>query len=136
MQTAIVSSKEILDPKKNPTLCLSPARYTGNCVNCKQFKLAQYKSEKVKLTDKERLEEGGLWPKTHKFVKRRLPVEEALKRLKCKPYVSEKEMKLLIKRDKLYKQKEELNKTIDEMNKLLKLPVQELEGKIEKYMEE
>ena len=40
MKVAIVDIRDILDEKKNPTLCLSPLRYTGDCIRCESFKRA------------------------------------------------------------------------------------------------
>jgi len=60
MKAAIVSSGEIFDPDKNPTRCLSAARYTGGCYNCHILRRMM----------------------------QRYGLEEALNRIVCKPIVS------------------------------------------------
>ena len=129
METAIVNFRDVADKKKNPTVCLSAARYTGNCVNCKQFKLAQYKIERIPRTDQERLEERP-WDK-YKFKKTRLKIDEALKRINCKPFVSEEELNLLHKRDRLYDEKEKLQMEIKKIDELLEMPLQQMKKLIQ-----
>jgi len=38
MKSAIVNISEITDKEKNPTLCISPLRYTDNCYKCRIYK--------------------------------------------------------------------------------------------------
>lgn len=133
LETAIVNFKDVAYKNKNPTLCISAARYTGNCVNCRQFKMAQYKIEKVLRSNQERFDDRP-WNK-YKFKKTRLPIDEALKSLKCKPFVSEEELKLLHKRDKLFDKKDSLQKEINDINEMLDMPLKKMEREMERKKE-
>lgn len=120
MKCAIVSSKDVFDQKKNPTMCISAKRYTSNCVNCNVFQRAFYKWVKVKKTPEE-LARSSL-SDTHKSVKVRLRVDKALKRLKCKPFITKKQMEMLYERDKMFDEYDKLQKKLDEMRIALALP--------------
>lgn len=129
MNTAIVSSKELFDKDKNPTLCLSAKRYTKNCVNCNVFQRARYKSVMAKLTGEE-LAKMGYFHDTYVPVKKRtkwkqirLPIDKAIARLECKPVITENQLKILRKRDELLDKKEELRKTIQEINDVLNIEI-------------
>ena len=91
MKVAIVDIRDILDPEKNPDLCLSPLRYTGDCIRCQRFKRAlQNNNYDVDLT---------------------------IKTLRCKPQVSKEAIKLFEKKKELLKELREINKEIEEINK-------------------
>ena len=90
MRVAVVNVKDILDPEKNPTLCLSPLRYTGECHKCQKFKFA--------LTNNY----GN-------------DIEKAIKSMKCKPQIDPIFIELHKKKLTLLKQLRELNKKMEEL---------------------
>ena len=81
VKSIIVDVKEILNKDKNPTICLSPLRYLGKCIECERFK--------------------------QELRKNNFDIELVIKKMKCKPIVSKeqinafKEKKMLL--DKLRK---------------------------------
>jgi len=86
MKVAIIDVKDILDEKRNPTLCLSPLRYTGDCIRCESFKIAlRNKNCDIDLT---------------------------IKTMKCKPQVSKKAIKLFKKKKELLEELRRINKVI------------------------
>ena len=93
MKVAIVNIKDILDPEKNPDLCLSPLRYTGDCIRCWRFKRALQKNQyDILLT---------------------------INTLKCKPIVSKEAIKLFKKKKELLEELRKINKEIEEINKVI-----------------
>jgi hypothetical protein len=89
MKVAIVSSKDLFDKTKNPTLCLSALRGTGECHQCDQI--------------------------TKKIV--HTPLADLLKELKCKPNISDENMILLAKYDTLLQRRVQLQEDIDYLRK-------------------
>lgn len=91
MKHTIVSFKELSDPELNPTLCLSAARYTGGCYNCP---ILQRQMQKHKL-------------------------EEALKRIACKPIVSQEVIDLHNEKEKLQARIAEIRSEIHELDSVI-----------------
>jgi len=91
MKTAIVSSSELFDPEKNPTLCLSAARYTGGCYNCHILRRM--------------MQHYGL--------------EEALNRIKCKPLISSAVINLHNEKAKLQARIAEIRSEIGELDQAI-----------------
>ena len=120
MKTAIVNFKELAG-KNNPILCLSAKRHTENCVNCTTFIRAQSKTIKVKKTQEELDQEGGVYIDPYKFITERLTIEKTLKRIKCKPIVTKEQIDLLKERERLFEESKELMKSRDQINKTLGL---------------
>ena len=90
MKVAIVNVDDVLDPEKNPTLCLSPLRFTGQCRKCRKFQLAlanNYNND----------------------------IERAIKSMKCKPQIDPIFIELHKKKLALLKQLRELNKKMEEL---------------------
>jgi len=92
MKVAVVNSKDVLDPEKNPTLCLSPLRFMGQCHKCGKFQLA--------LTNNY----GN-------------DIEKAINSMKCKPQIDPIFIELHKKKLTLLKQLREINKKIKEIEK-------------------
>jgi len=93
MKVAIVNIKDILDEKKNPTLCLSPLRYTNDCIRCPRFQRALQKNQyDILLT---------------------------INTLKCKPQVSEETIKLFERKKELLEELRKINKEIEEISKVI-----------------
>lgn len=67
MKVAIISSKDVFNKTKNPTLCLSALRGLGECQKCAIL------IKKMK----------------------EIPLEDLLKELKCKPKISKENMAIL-----------------------------------------
>ena len=89
MKVAVVDIKDILDTKKNPTLCLSPLRYTGNCIRCDKFKRAlQNNKYNIRLT---------------------------VKTMECKPQISEDTIRLFERKEEILKELRKINKKIEEI---------------------
>jgi len=95
METAIISSKEIFDEKKNPTKCLSAKRYNWGCVNCSIF--LQYLK----------------WARKEDNGKTKTTVKETIESMKCKPLIDRGQMEWLEQQNELYRRKKEFNKGID-----------------------
>lgn len=89
MKVAIVSSKDLFDKTKNPTLCLSALRSTGECHQCDKI-------AKV-ITN--------------------TPLKDLLKELKCKPNISDDAMEHLKDLDDLLMKRETLQTDIDCLRK-------------------
>ena len=92
MKVAIVDVKDVLDPEKNPTLCLSPLRFTGQCHKCGKFQLAlanNYNND----------------------------IERAIKSMKCKPQIDPIFIELHKEKLALLKQLRKIKKKIKEVDK-------------------
>ena len=92
MKVAVVNSKDVLDPEKTPTLCLSPLRFTGQCHKCGKFQLA--------LTNNY----GN-------------DIEKAINSMKCKPQIDPIFIDLHKEKLTFLKQLREINKKIREIEK-------------------
>lgn len=88
-KTAIVNSKDLFDPEKNPTLCLSAKRYTCSCAGCNAFQMARTKIKKI----------------NGKNIRVRVDIDTALKSLKCKPNIPKEVLKDLRLQDELIDEK-------------------------------
>jgi hypothetical protein len=73
MKSVIVNSKDLCDPDKNPTRCMSALRTCGECYLCEQI------HNKMSCT----------------------PLSEVLSGLKCKPKISKAQMDVLKEYDTL-----------------------------------
>lgn len=93
MEIKIVSSKEVFDKKKNPTLCLSALRGTDQCHLC----------------DKIAKEIIGT------------PIDLILKNLQCKPHITKENKTILKEYDVLLAEREVLTDKIDLIRKRLGL---------------
>lgn len=91
MKTAIVRSKDLFDKNKNPTLCLSALRGTGECHLCEKI---------IKEL-----------PST--------PLKELIKKLKCKPHFDIENASMLTEYDQLLQERVVLNEKIDIIRKEL-----------------
>jgi len=91
MKTTVINSKELFDKNKNPTLCLSALRATGQCHLCDKI---------VK----------GM-PST--------PLKELIKKLKCKPNIGIEEAAILDEYDQLLQERVILNEKVDLIQKQL-----------------
>lgn len=89
MKVAIVNSKDVFNKSKNPTLCLSALRGTGECHQCDKI-------AKVITTT---------------------PLVDLLKELKCKPNISDENMEHLKRYDELLSQREIIQNDIDILRK-------------------
>ncbi len=49
MKAKVVSSSDLFDKEKNPTLCLSAIRMFNNCHKCRIFRTAWFKRREGKL---------------------------------------------------------------------------------------
>ncbi len=74
MKTAIVNSKDLFDRKKNPRLCLSALRATGQCQKCQIFKNFDHQGKKLK-----ELVKMDCKPKISKEMKMALAQREVLR---------------------------------------------------------
>jgi hypothetical protein len=93
MKTAVVSSKDLFDRKKNPTLCLSALRGTGQCHRCDKI------SKVITHT----------------------PLNELLLLLKCKPHISPENMAFMKEYDEHLQKRTVLENEIDLLRKRLSL---------------
>jgi hypothetical protein len=91
MKTAIVSSKDVFNKTKNPTLCLSALRGLEECQKCDILI--------KKMKD--------------------IPLKDLSKELKCKPRISKENMAILKIYDDQLSQKEELLNDIEITEKRL-----------------
>ena len=92
MKVAIVSIEDVA--KDNPTLCLSPLRFTGECHKCGKFQLA--------LTNNY----GN-------------DIEKAINSMKCKPQIDDRFIKLHKEKLAILEQLREINRKIKEIDKQL-----------------
>jgi len=92
MRVVVVNVDDVLDSEKNPTLCLSPLRFTGQCHKCGKFQLA--------LTNNY----GN-------------DIEKAINSMKCKPQIDPLFIELHKKKLTMLKQLREINKKIKEIEK-------------------
>lgn len=88
MKVAIVNSKDLFDEKKNPTLCLSPLRYTNGCLECLK----------------------------HVLQRENYNLEAVLKKVKCKPIITEDMLILHKKKERLKEERKILQVKMDEID--------------------
>lgn len=93
MKTAIVNFSDVVDTEKNPTLCLSALRYTGGCYRCLGFKNVLKRA-------------GG-------------NLDEALKKVGCKPIITEEAVAELKELRRLKEERGLLQAKIDAIDKKL-----------------
>ena len=91
MKIAVVNSKELFDKNKNPTLCLSALRGTGECHLCEKI------SKQITHT----------------------PLKEVIKTLKCKPVFDIENAAMLKEYDQMLQERVVLNEKIDLIKKQL-----------------
>jgi hypothetical protein len=91
MKVVIVNSKDLFNKTENPTACLSALRACNECHQCNIL--------------------------TKKMID--YPLDEALKKLKCKPRISDKNMKILKEYDAILTKKEDLLNEIEIIQKRL-----------------
>ena len=105
MKSTIVSSKELFDQKKNPTLCLSALRPNEMCVKCTIFQNARHPSKMI----------DGKW------IKIRVGFDEAVKSLECIPNIPKAHEDLINEQDDLLDKANEFNTKAEEID--LKLDI-------------
>jgi len=93
MKVAIVNSKDLFDKTKNPTGCLSALRACEDCQQCDILI--------KKMND--------------------IPLDDLLKSLKCKPRITDKNMKILKEYDVLLTKKEDILNDIEIIQKRLRV---------------
>ena len=102
MKYAVVSSKEIMDKEKNPTLCLSPKRYLEECLSCDVLK------DKIRAVQRR---DGGSIQDA---------IKTALAEIKCKPIISadklEKYVALRQEQADIAKRQEEIRTEINKIS--------------------
>ena len=79
MKAKVVSSSELFDKEKNPTLCLSPTRVFNDCHLCQIFRRNWIKEREEKLKCKPQLK-----PEKIELLKRKRSLLTELKELKKK----------------------------------------------------
>ena len=91
IKSVVVDISEIKDEEKNPMLCLSPLRFTGQCWQC-----VKVKQHVARLK------------KTGKYT----GIIDAMRSMKCKPIIDKETALMLTKKEQLEKRIEELKKEI------------------------
>lgn len=94
MKTAIINSKEVFE--NNPTLCISPERYTGGCIQCFIMKDALARNNN--------------------------DIQEAMKqtKIKCKPIITEEQIKLYNLKGALLETIKNIKSQIDEIDEKIR----------------
>lgn len=82
MKFVTVSSKELFDKKKNPTLCLSVLRALGLCHQCEKYKnmFSQNKEHNLKCNPQLKPDIKRLLHKRRRLTKKHLKVTEEIRR--------------------------------------------------------
>lgn len=93
MKMAVINSKDIFDPKKNPTLCMSALRYTGGCLECLK----------------------------HVLQRENYDLEAVLKKVPCKPIITDNMLKLHKEKEQLREERRILQAKIDALDSKLGL---------------
>ena len=93
MKVAIVDSKDLFDEEKNPTLCISPLRYTDGCLECLK----------------------------HVLQRENYNLEAVLKKVKCNPIITDNMLKLHKEKELLRDERRSLQIKIDEIDSKLGL---------------
>jgi len=89
MKAKIVNKSEIT--KNNPTLCLSPNRYLGECKHCQVFRMV--------------------------FKRNNYNLAKTLLNIKCRPMLSQEDYKTLIEEANLRIKAQKINAKIAEISK-------------------
>ena len=79
MKAKIVSTRELLDPRENPTVCLSPLRVFNDCHKCEVFQRARRNNEIGQLKCRPHLD-----PKMLKLLNQRNHLIEKIKEMDAK----------------------------------------------------
>ena len=93
MKVAIVKAKDMFDPEANPTLCISPLRYTGGCLECLKYPL----------------------------MRENYDLDKVLKKVLCNPIITENMLKLHKEKEDLKKEWRALKAKIDRIDSKLGL---------------
>ena len=95
MKVVIVNSKDLFDKKKNPTLCLSPLRYTNGCLECLK----------------------------HVLQRENYNLEAVLKKVKCNPIITDDMLKWHREKELLREERRILQAKINELDSKLGLKI-------------